>query len=154
MKQKHLAAFTLLELITVLVLSTIIIGIAYTAYELIYKDFTAYKNNNESVLETLDFVTLLENDFSDADSLKIDEYSIQVFQSERTIEYELYPTNTLRYLAKNTAIIDTFNYKIRNFEIDHKTLFIEYSKVCLDCSEPSIVYLVDFDIPYLSPFTE
>ena len=64
MKQKHLAAFTLLELITVLVLSTIIIGIAYTAYELIYKDFTAYKNNNESVLETLDFVTLLENDFS------------------------------------------------------------------------------------------
>gem|GEM_PF-6119958 len=83
----RLAAFTMLELITVLALSTIVIGTAYTAYEIIYKDFLDYKNTNTEALQAMDFVTTLERDITNADSLHIYQDEWVLYQKNQKVNY-------------------------------------------------------------------
>jgi hypothetical protein len=142
----RLAAFTMLELITVLALSTIVIGTAYTAYELVYTDFLDYKNTNTEALQTMDFVTVIERDVARCDSAIIQDYGIQLFQKQHIIQYELNETNTVRYLAENRAITDTFSLEIRNFEVENKILFLEYIPIGLESSELEKVYSLNLEI--------
>jgi hypothetical protein len=146
----RLPSFTMLELITVLTLSSIIIGIAYTAYEVIYSDFLDYKNTNEEALQTMDFVTVLERDIARCDSAIIQDCGIQFFQKQHIIQYEFNETNTVRYLVENTVIIDTFSLEIRTFEAESKTLFLEYIPTYLECSELEKLYSLSFEINSIS----
>jgi hypothetical protein len=136
----------MLELITVLALSTIVIGTAYTAYELIHKDFLDYKNTNTEALRTMDFVTTLERDVAKCDNLIIQDYGIQLFQKQHIIQYEFNETNTVRYLSKNIAITDTFSLEVRTFEVENKILFLEYFTTCLECTELQKTYSLSLEI--------
>ncbi len=142
----RLSSFTMLELLTVLALSTIVIGTAYTAYELIYTDFLDYKNTSTEALQTMDFVTVLERDIVRSDSLVIGDYGIQLFQKQHIIQYEFNEANTIRYLSENTTIVDTFSLEIRTFEVENKTLFLEYFTTCVDCSEAPKGYSLSLEI--------
>lgn len=85
--KNRLPSFTLLELITVLTISTIVIGMAYMAYELVYKDFESYKENTTATLATMDFVTVLERDVINADSIYIYQQEWILHQKNQEIIY-------------------------------------------------------------------
>ena len=106
---KSLPSFTMLELITVLAISTIVIGMAYMAYELIYKDFLDYKEETTNTLATMDFITILERDINNADS-------IYVYQDEWILHQNNQPIIYLFEADKVTKILD--DNRTAYFEIE------------------------------------
>ncbi|MFT6149497.1 MAG: hypothetical protein ACJAUH_002189 [Saprospiraceae bacterium] len=94
----------------------------------------------------MDFVTVIERDVARCDSAIIQDYGIQLFQKQHIIQYELNETNTVRYLAENRAITDTFSLEIRNFEVENKILFLEYIPIGLESSELEKVYSLNLEI--------
>jgi hypothetical protein len=94
----------------------------------------------------MDFVTTLERDVAKCDNLIIQDYGIQLFQKQHIIQYEFNETNTVRYLSKNIAITDTFSLEVRTFEVENKTLFLEYIPTCLECTELQKGYSLSLEI--------
>ncbi len=137
----YLPSFTMLELITVLTISTIVIGMAYVAYELIYKDFLDYKTQTTDTLATMDFITILERDINISDSLQTDTYNFKIYQKNHTIQYDFYEENTVRYLLEKEYIVDTFQVKMRNFTLENQHLFFEYALDCLACENSEKIYM-------------
>ena len=80
-------AFTMLELITVMVISAILFSIAYLGYELIYRDFVAYKSDSREALERLEFMTVWERDLFYADSLSEREQEVVIFYGTDSVTY-------------------------------------------------------------------
>lgn len=110
----RLPSFTMLELITVLTISTIVIGTAYLAYELIYTDFLDYKEKTTDTLATMDFVTILERDITNADSIHINEYEWILHQKNQKINYSFESNQITKTL--NNDLTTHFDIETLNTE--------------------------------------
>jgi len=61
---KKLKAFTILELLVAMVISSLVIGASYFTYDIVYRQFLNFKNVDRNVLDALTFRNVLNNDIA------------------------------------------------------------------------------------------
>lgn len=109
---KNLKAFTLLELLFVMILTTIIIGIGYFAFTLSVKQLHAYKENSEKITGAFQLTMLLNRDFAEARSvLKINDTLLFTNTLNNRLEYFFSENYILRNI---NSTVDTFFYSTQN----------------------------------------
>lgn len=120
MKQDHkIAAFTLSEMLVVLILTAIVVGLAFSVLSLVQRHMTSIQNNFQQATELNKFETSLWIDFNRYNTIKYNGIENQmVFSSEiDSISY----TFTKEYIVKT---IDTFKV-----QLDNKTLFFNGNEI-------------------------
>ena len=89
MKAKKIRAFTLVELLVVMVISGIVIAITYQIYFIANKQFMQYKKGNEKVTQEVILRGLLNNDFFQSESvIRKSENNIEMQLADEKINYE------------------------------------------------------------------
>lgn len=58
----RLRAFTVLELLVAMVISSLAIGASYLSYDIVYKQFLNFREVDKNVLDALTFTNVLKND--------------------------------------------------------------------------------------------
>jgi Tfp pilus assembly protein PilE len=113
-KPHKIKAFTIMEVTVAMLIAAIVIGITYTAYNIISKTYGNFKKKNEdmAVLARLD--QLLRRDFDRADLITESGHEM-IFQKEGQpdIRYEIAPT----YLVRNAISVDTFKVVNANYQV-------------------------------------
>lgn len=105
---KLLKAFTLMELLVGMIISSLVIVFSYGAYELIYKQFLMYKSVKSKVVETTQFTTVLTTDFSNAQTVRFANNTIDLQLDNNTICYKLLDSVVVREFQE---VSDTFQLK-------------------------------------------
>ncbi len=125
---KKLRAFTLMELLVGMIISSIVISFGYAAYTLIYKQFISYRHTKEKVMELAQFDQVLSNDLLRAEVVYFHENALQFFQKNaiRTLQYNFYDDLILR---KENELTDTFKISQAqlkmHFLLPDKQLFLD-----------------------------
>lgn len=124
-----LNAFTLIELMVSMLVSSIALGLIYSGYELISKQFKSYKTTNEIVAEAVYLNALIGKDFSKARNAKRngDFVELNDYNNQLTI-YEFTEEFIMRKVSFST---DTFYIPIKNlsFSILGTEIFSESSSI-------------------------
>jgi prepilin-type N-terminal cleavage/methylation domain-containing protein len=111
---KKLKAFTLMELLVGMIVSSIVIGFGYSAGTVIYRQFLSYKKAKMEILMTAQFMNVFGNDWYHADVVVVVNDGIEVGTSSKLIRYEFKDTIMLR---KTEEICDTFNLACKDLRI-------------------------------------
>ena len=111
-KQTRLPAFTLIELMVTMLISSISIGIIYSGYDIVSKQFRTYKTTNETIAEALYLNSLMNSDFSKARDAKKnrDGFTLLDYENRSTV-YEFSEEYIVRKVSFST---DTFHLPIKN----------------------------------------
>lgn len=106
---KKLKAYTLSEIIVVLVLTSIVVGLALSVLQLVQKQMTALKFNNENNLKVKNLETRLNLLFNQSEQIMANEGKIYFYKPNDTITAEFY---------LNTFVIgnDSLNIITSNFD--------------------------------------
>ena len=109
---KKLKAFTLLELLFVMILTTLIIGIGYFAFIFSVKQLYSYKENSKKIADAFQLTMLLNKDFAEAKSvLKINDTLAFTGILDSRLQYFFND----EYIIRNiNTISDTFYYTTQN----------------------------------------
>ena len=107
-------AFTIIEMTVVMLLSTVVISMAYFAFELLSKRYLKYKAQTEVYYKLTLLDQLLSKDFFLADSIKTDGEMLHTFQGNTICKYEFSQKYVVRQAASQT---DTFYCKIQKHEL-------------------------------------
>lgn len=99
-------AFSILELIVVMLISMIVMGIAYQGYLLFHKQFLSFKKNADKIADLSLMDRLLHSDISDSRIVLKNSKGIDCIYPDKTIIYEWEDTYALR---KDAGLIDTFH---------------------------------------------
>src|ERR1035437_4240342 len=116
---QKLKAFTLLELLIAMVISSIVVAFGYSVYSLMYKQYLSYKKTKTEIVKTMQFNTVLTNDFYNSEEITFSENTIVIFKKNN--EPLLYTFNDNFILRKTNEITDTF--KIATTNIQGKFVF-------------------------------
>jgi Tfp pilus assembly protein PilE len=105
MSKHRLPAYTIMELTVAMLISAIVIGITYTAFNIVSSSYRNYqvKHNQLSVLIRLD--ELLEKDFSKAEGIYKEQDGIKILINQQTVTYRFLPGQVIRI----STIADTFS---------------------------------------------
>lgn len=109
---KKIAAFTLIELVVVMVLSGIIISLAFIVVNQVQQLYSSYENDTNNALKTGDFDTVFRRDFEQYDWInQSDEQLIfnQKNNKERTLFYTFEEGNIIR---QTPLFSDTFEINL------------------------------------------
>lgn len=119
---KKIAAFTLMELLIGMIISSIVISFGYMAYTLIYEQFLNFKKVKGTIMETTQLNTTFSRDIRHAEIISAEEENklILLNKNEPELHYEFYPDFILRTRAELT---DTF--KVAATNIQQQFLFPE-----------------------------
>ncbi len=100
-------AFTLIELLIGMIISSIVITFCYMSYTMISKQYMNYKLIKEELVDALQFNSILNNDIEKANSIHFNENKlIIVTEFNEILEYNFVE----RYILRNSdAVVDTFN---------------------------------------------
>jgi hypothetical protein len=109
---KGLRAFTLLELLFVMILTTIIIGIGYLTFNISTRQLHSYRANSKKISGVFLVTMLLNKDFTEAKSvLKANDSLIFTSDVNSLLQYFF----TEDYIVRNAnSVTDTFYYKTQN----------------------------------------
>lgn len=116
---KKVKAFTLLELLIAMIISSIVIAFGYEVYSIMYKQFLSYKKAKTEIVNTMQFNTVLTNDFYNSEEITFNENTIAVFRKNN--EPLHYTFNDNYILRTRNEIMDTF--KITATNIQEKFVF-------------------------------
>jgi prepilin-type N-terminal cleavage/methylation domain-containing protein len=125
MKIRKLRAFTIIELIIVMLISSVVITIAYTGLGVFYRQYTQFKHTQEAVSQTLLLDRLLTLDFSNCNYVEKKEGGITCVYADKEIAYQLTDEYILR-TEKQTA--DTFfmpNLRYQTFFLQEEVYMAE-----------------------------
>ncbi len=136
-----LKAFTIMELIIVMLISIIIISISYKSYEIIERQVLNFIKNNSKIEENILFENTLLSSFENSDIITIDDNNIRCLNDSINIQYGFYDDFVLRENITNSTI-DTFKVesKIKKFSILSNS---EIKKNIIQTIEISIVNRLD-----------
>lgn len=103
---QKIRAFTLLELLIGMIISSIVIGFCYMSYSIIYKQYMSYKILKLEIVETIQFNSILNADFISAETILFDENILILNSTNRSqLQYDFNDNNILR---KDGEVTDTF----------------------------------------------
>lgn len=150
-------AFTIIELVVVMILTAIIATIAYLAIQNTQQSYSLFENNTDEALKISRFRTLLQKDFETSQYATFENnqlilttekgiirYTFQESNINRTIKnvsdnFEINSNNFITSFQKeptNNGYIDFFQFNIQLFERERTLSFIKkYSSVNLKIIE-------------------
>jgi prepilin-type N-terminal cleavage/methylation domain-containing protein len=106
-------AFTILEVSISMLIAAIVIGIAYSAYNILSHSYLEYNKKKQETGVVLQLNQLLKKDFIKSD-LILDDQGIVVFRNNGDIiRYEFTPD----YVIRTSQIIDTFKVKSQQLNL-------------------------------------
>ena len=110
----RLIAFTLFELTLAMLISSLVIGIAYVSYSIIQKTYLNLEKKNQSIAQYYRLDQLIRKDFFVSDSLVNTSKGFLAFKSGLSLsEYQVYPMYIIRTANSN---LDTFPIPIAFME--------------------------------------
>ena len=103
-------AFTLIELLICMILSTIIIGMGYAAYSESYKRFLTYSGMKKNIVDAIRVNRVFNNDFTQAELVYYNSGNILLNSKNKpAIEYEFTSSAIIRKVYNQA---DTFHFAI------------------------------------------
>jgi len=104
---KRLAAFTIMELIIVMLLSTLIFGMALTAFQIMQRLYRQYDELSTETTTLDRFRALLAYDVEQATSLHYTENQLILKSTARTLHYQFQKEAIVRKDATPSSLADT-----------------------------------------------
>lgn len=99
-------AFSLVELMVVMLISGITISMAYTCFGLINHQLIMYRKDSEVNADQVDFQYVLRSDIHHCTLMKRSSFGFVLeFQADEVVTYELYDFGLLR---RKNQVVDTF----------------------------------------------
>jgi prepilin-type N-terminal cleavage/methylation domain-containing protein len=111
---KKIKAYSLVELMVVMVIGTITIAVAYQGYLLFYQQFLSFKTVVNHNAELSLFDALLDSDIKDSKEVKKRASGIVCRYKEREVLYNWSDNYVTR---KQELVTDTFYFKISNLKL-------------------------------------
>lgn len=105
-------AFTLLELLVGMIISSIVIGFCYMSYSIIYKQYLNYKILRKEIVETIQLNSILNTGFVNAETVEFNSNRL-VFNSQNGSQLQYDFTNNF-IIRKDREVIDTFKLAATN----------------------------------------
>lgn len=103
---QKLRAFTLMELLVGMIISSIVIGFCYMSYSIIYKQYKSYKILKLEIVETIQLNSILNTDFINAETVLFDNDKLILNSANRSqLQYDF---NDNYILRKDGEVTDTF----------------------------------------------
>lgn len=103
---KKLQAFTLMELLVGMIISSIVIGFGYGVYSLMYKQYSSYKIVKREVVGAMQLNSVINNDFSNAEIISFSDNKLTINRHNKLpLQYDFSDSLILR---KDNEITDTF----------------------------------------------
>ncbi len=99
-----------MEMTIAMLISAIVIGITYSAYQIISKSYFNFNNKNSDLEIVIRVDELLRKDFIKADDITFSNKTLTFKDSSQLIKYQFEPDYIIRY----SAITDTFKMKTSN----------------------------------------
>jgi hypothetical protein len=99
-----------MEISIVMLISAIVIGIAYTAFNIINQSYSSFQHKNEDIAVLVRLDELLRKDFSRANTISRTTNGIFVKTGIDSVTYEFEPDFTVRI----STIIDTFKLNVQD----------------------------------------
>lgn len=112
MNSRTLKAFTILELIITMMISAILIGMAFTMYSIVSRSYQSFSKKNDEVLTMLTLDRLLKKDFSTAERIARKDSALLIISRADTARY----TFKSGFLVRTRGITDTFRVDHRQLE--------------------------------------
>lgn len=119
-----LKAFTLMELLVGMVISSIVIAFGYSTYAIIYKQYLSYKSVKTTVVETMQLHTTMSNDFNNAECITFGENKLKLSGPDKLLMYnfidslvirsEKEMSDTFQLAANDIQTTSVFNHGINN----------------------------------------
>lgn len=113
----RLKAFTVIEMLVVMLISTIAIGIAYASYRIVQGQFQTYKKSSSEISDYLVLDKLITKDFLESDKVFRTSSGFEMIFSDKKIAYEEYEGNLLR----KSIVVDTFKIQLSELNASLKT---------------------------------
>lgn len=109
---KKIAAFTLLELLIGMIISSIVISFGYATYSLIYKQYLSYKTVKAKMMETTQLYSALSSDLFHAQMASFHEHTLLLYNKNKTeLKYDFYENDIVR---KTGEVVDSFHIAAMN----------------------------------------
>lgn len=118
---KRLKAFTILELIVAMAISSLLIGMCFIAYQIIIVQFSNYKTNNQRIQDMTLCNYLLTRDVSSANTISQPQQGIFEFESHNEVLTYAFETDYI--VRTNEGGADTFYLKPLDLETKQLRLF-------------------------------
>lgn len=116
---RKINAFTLLELLIAMIISSIVISFGYGVYSLLFKQYLSYKKAKTEIVNTMQFNAIMNNDFCNSEEITFNDNTIAIFRKNKAPLRYLFNDHFI--LRKTDEITDTF--KIAAANIQEKFVF-------------------------------
>ncbi|MES2140745.1 MAG: prepilin-type N-terminal cleavage/methylation domain-containing protein [Bacteroidota bacterium] len=114
---KQISAFTLLELLIGMILSSIVIGFCYTGYSIIHKQYLNYNNIKRENTNAIQLNSILNTDFVNAGYVMYDgDKLILNSENKDQLQYEFKENYILR---STSGLIDSFMFSPVNISPEY-----------------------------------
>jgi len=117
---RKLKAFTVLELLVAMVISSLVISASYFTYDIIYKQFLNYKKVDKAVLDAITFRNVLNADFAAAKFVYKSGNGIRIVDfDDREYKYSFSKDQIIRKVgaASDAFLLNTSEIKYKELEI-------------------------------------
>jgi type II secretory pathway pseudopilin PulG len=136
MLAKHIQAFTLIEILVSLILTSFVLMIAGLGMNILVRQFSIIKNMQEATLTTAQLKFVLKKDFKDALEIKMNnEKEIIITKDTSKVRYKIESRSLVRF---SSAAVDTFKVNILSCELyfENKRILdeklIDYVRIEID----------------------
>lgn len=107
MYSKKVPGFTIMEVTIAMLLSAIVIGLAYTVFSLVTRSYQSYQARHRQMATVLSLDGMLRRDFDRAEVILEDTDGIVLTSKNHLIKYRFYPD----YILRKGIATDTFRLK-------------------------------------------
>jgi Tfp pilus assembly protein PilW len=104
-------AYTILEVLVVMVIGMIVVSISYTAFFIVNTQYKNFQSRNEKVRSVSLLNFLLTRDFSEANTITSISNGVRCNMRDKIVEYDLVVDFVVR---TESQVSDTFNIKVSN----------------------------------------
>lgn len=137
-KQPKLPAFTLVELLIGMIVSTIVIGACYVSYSFIYEQYESYRSIKNKTVEAMQLNSIVSVDFMDSELITYKENVLTLKNNNGLLQYEFVDTLIFR---RTNEVIDTF--RLSPIDIQAKSIIKNQEK------ETAVINSLSFDAQVL-----
>lgn len=108
MKMIKVNAYTILEMVIAMLITGIVIAMAWSVFSLVLRSFGAYQKKHQDTERLVRLNTLLQKDFFKATIITRDSGGIRLLADSTSVRYELDSS----FVVRHAAIIDTFQFQV------------------------------------------
>lgn len=108
MKQSKVAGYTILEMVIAMLITGIVIAMAWSVFSLVLRSFDAYQSKHNDTEQLTRLNILLQKDFYKATIITRDSGGIRLLTDTTSVRYELDSS----FIVRHTVVTDTFKFQV------------------------------------------